>query len=366
MNEKLEYLVPYYKAAKDNWPSAKNLDRLYSALELSYQNDSVGLIEHIKSFIESICLTILTDYGESIENSTPTTTEILSNTLRIIGLENTRGISKIDKVLSGYNKIADGISEMRNETGILAHGKDGFIDTIEKEHLRSFLFAGNSILCLLLAALEGKEPDIRYTREPYERFSRFNSLIDDAVSTRVSIDEDQKLILVDFIHEQSENIIPLILEPSRVLYSIDREAYIEFMEISKTTILDAEIEEKFDKPLRSIDHKPIIDNETQKDSISLIYDEYEGVYDIYLQEFVRYLKSIIEFDNENSYMKIASSVFSLLEDYEYPEWKSRDVLKAKIITSIKRIISHFDKELITAKEISEKIFFWLKTNIIED
>ena len=153
MIEKIEYLVPYYKAAKDNWPSAINLDRLYSALELSYQNDSIGLIEHIKSFIESVCLTILTDYGETIENSTPTTTEILSNTLRTIGLDNTRGISKIDKVLSGYNKIAEGISEMRNETGILAHGKDGFIETLEKEHLRSFLFAGNSILCLLLAAL---------------------------------------------------------------------------------------------------------------------------------------------------------------------------------------------------------------------
>ena len=366
MIEKIEYLVPYYKAAKDNWPSAINLDRLYSALELSYQNDSIGLIEHIKSFIESVCLTILTDYGETIENSTPTTTEILSNTLRTIGLDNTRGISKIDKVLSGYNKIAEGISEMRNETGILAHGKDGFIETLEKEHLRSFLFAGNSILCLLLAALEGKEPDIRYTREPYERFSRFNSLIDDTVSTRVSIDEDQKLILVDFIHEKSDNIIPLILEPSRVLYSIDREAYIEFMEITRTTALDSKIEEKFSVPYKRNDLEPSIDNKIQKGSTFSIYDEYTGVYAIYLQEFVRYLKLIIKFKNETNYIKLASSVFSLLEEYEFPEWKSRDVLKAKIITSIKRIIFHFDKELITAKEISEKIFFWLNTNVMKE
>ena len=138
------------------------------------------------------------------------------------------------------------------------------------------------------------------------------------------------------------------------------------MEITRTTALDSKIEEKFSVPYKRNDLEPSIDNKIQKGSTFSIYDEYTGVYAIYLQEFVRYLKLIIKFKNETNYIKLASSVFSLLEEYEFPEWKSRDVLKAKIITSIKRIIFHFDKELITAKEISEKIFFWLNTNVMKE
>jgi hypothetical protein len=202
---------------------------------------------------------------------------------------------------------------------------------------------------------------------PFSPFcSGVNSLIDNSISTRVSSDEDQNLIFVDFIHEQSDNIIPLILEPSRVLYFIDREAYIEFMEITRATVPDTIIEEEFIASNKRIILEPRGENKIQKDSTSLIRNKYSGVYAIYLQEFVRYLKSIIEFTNESNFIKIASSIFSLLEEYEFPEWKSRDVLKAKIITSIKRIILHCDKESIAAKEISEKIFFWLKTNVMQE
>jgi hypothetical protein len=44
--------------------------------------------------------------------------------------------------------------------------------------MRTYLYIGDAILGLLLSALEGKEPDLEFTREPYERFLQFNNQID--------------------------------------------------------------------------------------------------------------------------------------------------------------------------------------------
>ena len=46
----------------------------------------------------------------------PSTTELLVTTLDRLGLRNTRGASKFDRVLSAHNKLADALNDCRNET----------------------------------------------------------------------------------------------------------------------------------------------------------------------------------------------------------------------------------------------------------
>lgn len=59
-----------------------------------------GLVDHVKSFLESVCVTIMGELREPMPSSTPSTTELLVAALGPLGLRNTKGASKLDKVLS--------------------------------------------------------------------------------------------------------------------------------------------------------------------------------------------------------------------------------------------------------------------------
>jgi hypothetical protein len=185
-----DVLAPNYRRLREHWQDAPMLSRCHDALTKCFDGDAHGMVEHVKSFIEGACLTILAEFREPMPSSNPTTTELLIAALRPLGLQNTRGASKLDKVLSGFNKLTDALSEMRNDHGAVAHGKDAFLDGVAADHTRAFLHAGDAILSVLLNALEGKEPDLTVTREPWERFSHLNERIDQAVGIEARVDED--------------------------------------------------------------------------------------------------------------------------------------------------------------------------------
>lgn len=165
----LDALAPNYLRAQQRWPDAPTLARCHGALSASFEADSHGLVEHVKSFIESVCLTILGEHGETMPSSTPSTTELLVAALAPLGLRNTRGASGLDSVLSGFNRLSDALTAMRNDNGPIAHGRDAFLDALTVDHARAFLHAGDAILGVLINAFEGKQPDLTFTREPYER-----------------------------------------------------------------------------------------------------------------------------------------------------------------------------------------------------
>jgi Abortive infection C-terminus len=70
---------------------------------------------------------------------------------------------KLDDVLTAHNKMADALTWMRNNHDPIAHGKDGFLDTLTTNECRAYLVAADTIVALLLAAYDGKEPDILST-----------------------------------------------------------------------------------------------------------------------------------------------------------------------------------------------------------
>jgi hypothetical protein len=187
----LDALAPNYRRASQRWPDAPTLSRCHESLVACFDGNAHGMVEQVKSFIESVCLTILGEFHEPMPSATPSTTDLLVAALRPLGLQNTKGASKLDKVLSAFNKLADALTEMRNENGPVAHGKDGFVDALATDHTRAFVHTGDVILSVLLNALEGKEPDLTFTREPYERFSHLNERIDQAVAVEAHVDDDE-------------------------------------------------------------------------------------------------------------------------------------------------------------------------------
>jgi len=224
-------VAPNYRRAAEKWPDAALLSNSYGALTRCLNSGGHGLLEHIKSFVECTCLTILAEFDRRIETGTPSSTELLIAALGCLGFQNSRGTNKLDKLLSGFNKLSDALSDMRNEAGPVAHGRDGFLDAIDADQSRAFLHVGDAILSVLLNAIEGKEPSLVVTREPYERFPHLNKRIDGSIVVQVQIDSDVRppIIVIKFAPEQFGEETELRVEPSRLLYGVDRSIYVDLL-----------------------------------------------------------------------------------------------------------------------------------------
>ena len=226
MNPTVE-MLPNYRRASERWPDASTLTGYYAAISSAAAGNNHGLVEHVKSFIEFLCITILTEFGITPPPD-PSTTELLVAALKPLGLQNTQGANKLDKVLSAFNKLSDALSDMRNETGPVAHGKDAFLDALGADHARVFLYTGDAIVGVLLNALEGKEPNLQVTREPYERFKHLCDRIDRSVriKARVEVEGEGSVFVVSLnLGGKEEEAVELRIEPSRLLYGLDRIAF---------------------------------------------------------------------------------------------------------------------------------------------
>jgi abortive infection Abi-like protein len=356
-----DILVPNFRQAKEHWSDAPTLSSHYQSLIDSYTTNSFTLIETIKSFIESVCLTILVEFGKSMPASDPSTTDMLVETLKCLGFQNTRGASKLDKVLSAYNRLGDALSEMRNEHGPIAHGKDGFLDNLSNNHRRAFLLIGDTLIGLLLSALEGKEPDLKFTREPYERFSHFHDRIDYSVVVETSIRDDEELPIIE-VKMRTGNLsddITLLIEPSKLLYYMDRTAYTELLAASE--IEPAEIPEPEEAIVQSKAVPEVVVTQDTSPAME-IQKSYSGILLPLKVEFEGYLgtlgisNTLVTLEGEN----IIDSLFATAERNMGTDWTEREMLQAKMKIALRRVLLQFGIDAKNATNFAEHLVTWFK------
>jgi len=146
MRNLLDEIAPAFHAACERWPDAPNLKQHYMDLARTWEAEGSSVIELTKSFLEAVCWTVIRELGATPpDSSTPTTTELLSCVLDALGLRNQRGVGPLGKVISGHNKLAEGLNELRNQDGSVAHGRDGFLDAISSRHARVYLLSADSV-----------------------------------------------------------------------------------------------------------------------------------------------------------------------------------------------------------------------------
>lgn len=354
-------LAPNFRRAVDRWPEAPTLCNHYSAVVESYGGNGHGLIEAIKSFVECVCLTVLGEFGKPMPSANPSTTEMLVEALRVLGLSSTRGASKLDQVLSAHNRLSDALSEMRNENGPVAHGKDGFLDALTSNHLRAFLLTGDTLLALLLAALEGTDPDLQYTREPYERFVHLHERIDGSVTVESSVEseEDPPVLVVSVRTGSLSEGIELRIEPSRLLYAIDRAAYVELLASSSAEAVAAGVSKPSEKPMESY----IVSSVTEEELPSAeIVPTYAGALVPLKAELQTYLGSL-QMPEPTDRPEGADLVDSLLATAEANmaiDWGKREVLQARMKVAFKRTLTQFGIPDDAAKDCSGHLVTWFK------
>ena len=274
--------------------------------------------------------------------------------MKAVGLENSRGSSKLDDVLTAHNKMADALSWMRNNHDPIAHGKDGFLDTLTTNECRAYLVTADTILALLLAAYDGKEPDILSTREPYERFERFHRRIDEAVTMSASIDDETGLLMVNMRVSSEDEGIELILEPSKLLYALDRLVYVELLRAAAISAPSVAAEPK---------GAPIVRGPFAEASavVSQVVSAYEGPLSPLkgsIQEFLDSLgglESVVSTNLRDSLLATAERNMGL-------DWVSREPLQAAMKVALRRTLTKFGIEAARAEQTAERLVAWLKTN----
>lgn len=279
--------------------------------------------------------------------------------LKAVGLQNSRGASRIDKLLSAHNKMADALSEMRNENDPVAHGKDGFLDALTANECRAFLITADTIVALMLSAYEGKEPNLESTRENYDRFAHFNERIDRAVSLEAIVEdegESQLLVVKLRAGDQSDESQIRVL-PSQLLYALDRSAY--------RTALNS-------SPLRAVsppEPAPAIPAEIPTPAFASpdaeVVSKYQGTLSPLKVSFDQHLESLgfaapgMVMDGAN----LSDSLLATAEQQAGLDWAEREPLQAAMRVALRRTLTRFGFEKDRAEKTAVDLVSWLKTHV---
>lgn len=359
-------LVPQFRRAAEKWPEAPLLAKHYETVAESFGGSQQDLVGSVKSFVECVCRTILGEYGKPEAASDSSTTHLLREALECLGLQNSKGASRLDDVLSAHNKMADALSSMRNGSDPCAHGKDGFLDALSMNECRAYLFMADSILALLLAACEGTEPDLRYTREPYERFERFHERIDHIVSIEASVDHDEEVdtLVVTLKTTALSDGIELRLEPSKLLYAVDRTAYVELLASALTApqaVFEAEAAEEAgaDQELSgAIDE---ISSPAQAPVSAQVVASYDGPLLPIKTELVSFLESLGGAECVAAAgTHLPDSLLAVAERGMGLDWSGRETLQAALRVALRRTLTKFGIETQRAENTAQKLVDWFR------
>ncbi|MBV2207605.1 MAG: abortive infection family protein [Pseudomonas sp.] len=219
------------------WHEAEMLQHTFKALEDGLTNRSDATIDACKGLVECVCRVIIDELDDPkaplkpIEID-PSLSKLLGAANRLLKLSDIRH-RKFADLVKHHNNIADSLRELRNEAGPTSHGKDGFIDTLSVYHQRAAVMSADAIVTFLHHAYLEAEKDLTKSREPYERFGRLHELVDATVSMQAKVDDSDGFLVVDALLPTGESL-PIRVSASRLLYQLDRDAYIEALNIARS------------------------------------------------------------------------------------------------------------------------------------
>lgn len=223
----------------------------------------------------------------------------------------------------------------------------------------------------LLNALEGKEADFLVAREPYERFKHLCVRIDRSVAiidVRVDEEEIGPILVVSMTVGGKEEAIQLRIEPSRLLYSIDRPGFVEFLSESLTALALAVGEEEDESlylPFRDAESEPVEATVPTKEPPSVfVADEYEGTLSRLrpaLQGFLLSEGLLLVPDP-----RLLNSLLAAAEQNRGVDWRTREMLRSRMKFSSRRLLRRFGLEREKAKAGAERLLTWLRIQVPDD
>lgn len=216
-----------------HWNHAPMLQQTFDTLKQTFAEGHDACIDASKGLVECACRVIIEnlddpsnpikDWKDSpIKAETPGFKDWVSGALRLLNLTESRD-DPFSKLLSQHFKLVDALGHFRNMAGPISHGKEGFAHKLSAHHRRAAVLAADALVTFLHEAYLEREPDPVTTLEPYERLPKSNALIDFHVEAEAAGNEDGWLAIT--LRLPGDETLDLTVEPSRLLFGVDREAY---------------------------------------------------------------------------------------------------------------------------------------------
>lgn len=172
----------------DNTDAIPVIEELVDNLESAVDSGSTIAFDLAKSLIDSICKTILNDRGIEINQrwDTPQLFRETLNNLNFIpaGHPNARQFQeRMTTTMRGLQQTVQGLCELRNQDGIVAHGADGYQDLDFSFQTKLAARASDAILPFIFCAHKQLPFDLQSGRIYYRDYPEFNENLDDTYGT---------------------------------------------------------------------------------------------------------------------------------------------------------------------------------------
>ncbi|WP_201762993.1 abortive infection family protein [Burkholderia thailandensis] len=226
---------PGIREACTHWRGAMMLQHTFAALQASLESGSDASIDAAKGIVECVCRVIVDELDDRKSPLKPQKddapiTEWVSIATRVLKLGDIRH-RKFADLIKHHNGLADSLRVLRNDGGPLSHGKDGFIQVLTVYHRRAAVLAADAVVAFLHQSYLNAQLDPLSSREPWERFAADNALIDEHIGLAVDAEDDDSPTL-RFLLPAGDDL-PLKIEVSRLLYQLDRDAYVEALNAAR-------------------------------------------------------------------------------------------------------------------------------------
>lgn len=226
---------PGIREACAHWRDAPMLQQTFEALEHSFGQENDTCIDCAKSIVEVFCRIIVDELDSPTQPVKPKAAapdfgEWVGAAVRVLKLGENQN-TKFLKLVSQHHKLTTALGDLRNESGPVSHGRDGFLAKLSVHHRRSAVLSADALVTFLHQAYLEAQRDPISSREPWERFEAFNLLIDANVGLELVTDDDGNLELRVLL--SGSDYLSLNVPVSRLLYQLDRDAYIEALNAAR-------------------------------------------------------------------------------------------------------------------------------------
>lgn len=216
------------------WRDAPMLQHTFEALQTGLESESDASIDAAKGLVECVCRMVIDQLDDPTSPLKPRDeapiTQWVSAAIRLLRPVDIRDRQFAD-LIKHHNGLAESLRLLRNDAGPLSHGKDGFIQALTIYHRRSAILAADAIVAFLHKAYLDVQLDPISSREPWERFAEENMLIDAHVGLTVDAEDSNSPTLRFLLPGGDE--LPINIEVSRLLYQLDRDAYVEALNAAR-------------------------------------------------------------------------------------------------------------------------------------
>ena len=226
---------PGIREACAHWRDAPMLQQTFEALERTLEQDNDACIDCAKTVVEVVCRVVVESFHTPQAplrptQETPSLSDWLSAAVRALKLGDIRD-EKFKKLVSSHHKLADALNDLRNKAGPASHGKDPYLGRLAEHHRRTAVLAADAIVAFLHKAYLDAQLDPISSREPWERFAADNALIDTHVGLAVDAEDGDTPTLRFLLPGGDE--LSINIEVSRLLYLLDRDAYVEALNAAR-------------------------------------------------------------------------------------------------------------------------------------